>query len=208
MAQARPILGYWNIRAGDRGNVNRYILAYAQVDYEDKRYDFLNNPAEWREQDKQGLGIDFPNLPYLIDGDFKLTESAAVTQYICDRWAPALLGSTPAERSRIIQLQCVLKDIFMSFLMIAFQVDDQPAVVAKALEGSARLADYLGEKNFLTGDKVTMPDFILFEIIETVLGLCHDKRLFTAHPNLEAFHGRMKALPNFSDYLASDKFIA
>ena len=52
MAQARPILGYWNIRALDRGNVNRYILNYAQVDFEDKRYDFFNNKEEWAAQDK------------------------------------------------------------------------------------------------------------------------------------------------------------
>ena len=120
MAQARPILGYWNIRAGDRGNVNRYIMAYAGVDFEDKRYDFINNKAEWGEQDKMGLGIDFPNLPYIIDGDFKLTESAAVTMYICDKWAPALMGNGAAERSRIIQMQCILKDYMMSFLMLAF----------------------------------------------------------------------------------------
>ena len=43
MAQARPILGYWNIRCFDRGAVNRYILGYAGVDYEDKQYDFANN---------------------------------------------------------------------------------------------------------------------------------------------------------------------
>ena len=49
MAQARPILGYWNIRAFDRGAVNRHILNYAGVDFEDKRYDFINNKAEWGE---------------------------------------------------------------------------------------------------------------------------------------------------------------
>ena len=52
MAQAKPIFGYWNIRAGDRGAVNRYILNYAGVDYEEKRYDFVNNKAEWSDQDK------------------------------------------------------------------------------------------------------------------------------------------------------------
>ena len=79
MAENKPILGYWNIRAANRGNVNRYILKYAGVDFEDKVYDFANNPGEWKEQDKQALGLDFPNLPYIIDGDFKLTESKAVT---------------------------------------------------------------------------------------------------------------------------------
>ena len=115
-----------------------------------------------------------------------------------------MMGGSPAERSRVIQLQCVLKDFMMGFLMMAFQVDDQPAVIAKALEGIPKIANFLGEKNFLTGDNVSMPDFILFEAVETILGLCHDKRLFTTHPNLEAFHNRMKALPTFATYLASD----
>ena len=90
-------LGYWSIRAGHRGHVNRHLLAYAGVDFEDKRYDFKDNAAEWKEKDKKNLGIEFPNLPYIIDGDFKLTESKAVTRYICERWKPELLGSGPQE---------------------------------------------------------------------------------------------------------------
>ena len=100
MVQARPIFGYWNARVVDRGNVNRSLLAYANVDYEDKRYDF--GTPNWGEQDKNSLGFDYPNLPYVIDGDFKLTESGAVTMYIADRWAPALMGSNAQERSRVI----------------------------------------------------------------------------------------------------------
>jgi glutathione S-transferase len=42
------------------------------------------------------LGLDFPNLPYLIKGDFKLTESIAIAKYIAkisDK--KNLLGKTP-----------------------------------------------------------------------------------------------------------------
>ena len=66
------------------------------------------------------MGLDYPNLPYIIDGDFQLTESKAVTVYICDRWCPALMGANVAERSRIIQLQQVLNDSVWSFLMMGF----------------------------------------------------------------------------------------
>ena len=176
MAQARPIFGYWNIRAFDRGNVSRYLMAYAGVDYEDRRYDYLNE-NNWAA-DKASLGIDFPNLPYIIDGDFKLTESSAVTVYICDKWCPALMGTTPEERSRIIQLQCVIKDYLMSFVMMAFAADDQPGVIAKAIEGLPKIAEFLGNKNFLCGADLSMVDFMLFETVETLLGLCHDKRIF------------------------------
>jgi len=106
MAQASNVtFGYWNIRAGPRGNCNRYILNMAGVNFTDKRYDIVNNPAEWKEQDKQSLGLDFPNLPYIIDGDFKITESKAVSVYICDKWAPQLLGRTPEARAKIIMYQ-------------------------------------------------------------------------------------------------------
>ena len=70
----------------------------------------INNKAEWTEQDKNSLGIEFPNLPYIIDGDFKLTECKAIAVYICDKWCPALMGSNPGERANIIMMQQVLSD--------------------------------------------------------------------------------------------------
>ena len=104
MAQSLPIYGYWNFRGGFRGQVGRYLLAYAGVRVEEKRYDMIEGKREWTEQDKKNLGIEFPNLPYLIDGDYKLTECKAIHSYICDRWCPALLGSTPEQRAQIIMM--------------------------------------------------------------------------------------------------------
>ena len=52
-----------------------------------------------------------------------------------------------------------------------------------------------------------MADFQLYEAIETLLGICHDKRIFTTYPNLEAFHNRMKAIPQFAAHLASPNCI-
>ena len=144
MAESRPILGYWNIRAGNRGNVNRYILKYAGVDFEDKRYDVVNNPGEWKEQDKQNLGLDFPNLPYIIDGDFKLTESKAVTQYICAKWAPALLGTTPSEKARVHQLTELLIEHVFGFIGFMFGSDDREAAIALSLKNFDGLVKVLG----------------------------------------------------------------
>ena len=55
-------LGYWPIRG--RGQVPRYLFEYLNVDYNDKKY---TDREEWFKKDKGGLGLDFPNLPYLID---------------------------------------------------------------------------------------------------------------------------------------------
>ena len=53
-----------------------------------------------------------------------------------------------------------------------------------------------------------MVDFQLYEAIECILGLCHDKRVFTTYPKLEAFHSRMKALPALAAYFTSPQFLA
>jgi len=46
--------------------------------------------------DKFALGLAFPNLPYFIDGeDVKLTETAAIMQYISSKWRAELLGTSP-----------------------------------------------------------------------------------------------------------------
>ena len=76
------------------------------------------------------------------------------------------------------------------------------------MDGLPKIVNFLGNESFLTGDNVTMPDFILFEITEVVLGLCHDRRVFAAHPNLEGFYNRMRALPSFAAYLNSPRHVA
>lgn len=42
--------------------------------------------------EKFNLGLDFPNLPYFIDGDYKITETLAIHAYIAEKWNPELLG--------------------------------------------------------------------------------------------------------------------
>ena len=60
--------GYWPTRGA--AQVGRLLLAYCGHEFEDVRY---TDRDKWFNEDKKNLGFDFPNLPYLIDGDFKLT---------------------------------------------------------------------------------------------------------------------------------------
>ncbi len=73
-------LGYWAIRG--RGQIARLLLEYTHADWEDVQY---TAPEKYLNQDKPKLGLDFPNLPYLLDGDFKMTESEAIERYIIER---------------------------------------------------------------------------------------------------------------------------
>ena len=65
------IFGYWNCRG--RGAAIRNFLRYVNADYKEDTYT-LDNFDAWFANKKQSLGLDFPNLPYLLDGDVKLTQ--------------------------------------------------------------------------------------------------------------------------------------
>lgn len=98
MAEQKVVLGYWGIRG--RGNVSRLLLEYCGVPYEEKRY---SDPNEWFGKDSPELaksGFLFPNLPYLTDGNFKLSESIAIEEYIVRRGGkPELMGKNIQEEA-------------------------------------------------------------------------------------------------------------
>ena len=99
---AKPIFGYWKIRG--LGSGIRYQLAYQGVEYDKAQYEQGDAPGFSRESwlaVKPNLGLAFPNLPYFIDGDLKLSESIAIHKYIADKWNPELLGKDPQTRAQI-----------------------------------------------------------------------------------------------------------
>ena len=67
-------LVYWNIRG--LGSAVRNLLRYVGADYENEELVFKEPPHTFDNwiPIKYTLGLDFPNLPYLIDGDLKLTQ--------------------------------------------------------------------------------------------------------------------------------------
>jgi glutathione S-transferase len=73
------VFGYWSIRG--LGQPIRYLLKFANVDYTEKTYNFGPAPDfsrhEWLN-DKFNLGLAFPNLPYVINGDVKLTQASRI----------------------------------------------------------------------------------------------------------------------------------
>jgi glutathione S-transferase len=111
MSDQKVILGYWGVTG--LGQSLRYILSYAHVDFKDEIY---TDRPKWFEDHKLNLGIPLPNLPYLIDGDFKLTESTALLKYIPKRFGKAdLLGKTIEEQARVDQILGVIGDLQITF---------------------------------------------------------------------------------------------
>ena len=203
MAEVKPLLGYWPIRASNRGAVNRYLLGWSGIDYEEKRY----TGEEWAA-DKANLGMDFPNLPYIKNGDFYITESRVVTAYICDKFATDLIGDSPEERARILQTQEVLLEPYWKWFPVIFRSDDREAICTDGMEVFKKQDACLGDKEWLCNGKVSFVDFILYEQFETATAMSRDDRFATAFPKLKAHHDRVAALPKMAAFLASDKHLA
>mgnify|MGYP001332628412 CR=1 FL=1 len=115
----KVVLGYWGIRG--LAQVSRLLLAYTGAVWEDVKY---TQREQWFEKDKKELGFAFPNIPYLIDGDFKLTESKAVNLYIIKRSGKTeLLGKDLKDEALVECVLGVLQDIKTPFSPLFWDKD-------------------------------------------------------------------------------------
>jgi hypothetical protein len=69
--------------------------------------------ARWHREKwlsvKHTLGLDFPNLPYFIDGDLKLTQSDAILLHVAKQ--ARLMGATDEARALALMLLGVASDL-------------------------------------------------------------------------------------------------
>ena len=107
MMANKVIHGYWAVRGA--AQVSRLLLAYCGATWEDVKYD---NPDQWFGKDKQQLGFAFPNLPYLINGDLKLSEASAINRYIPKRFGKEeLLGKDIKDQAMVDNILGVFYDL-------------------------------------------------------------------------------------------------
>jgi len=196
-------LAYYDVRG--LAQPIRFLLAYLKVKFTDKHY---TDSKEWFEKDKQGLGLDFPNLPYYIDENIKVTESSAIPIYLIKKnKRNDLLGQNPDgsynEREvRVQQLTGVLNDIKKEYFPILYN----PELYAKKDEVFStklqvkltNLTAYLSNKDFLAGT-LSYADFIFYELLTAF------RHVFPASitPTLAAYIQRFEALPGIKEYIAN-----
>ncbi|XP_018007492.1 glutathione S-transferase Mu 1-like isoform X2 [Hyalella azteca] len=192
-----PILGYWEIRG--LAQYIRYVLAYTGTEYVDKHY-----TTEWAD-DKENLGLEFPNLPYYIDGDLKITESGAILRYLARK--NNLVGSTEDERIRLDMAEGIIGDAMRSIVVLCYNSDFETKKVdfiANIDNTLKKLSKLVGSNKFILGDKVMVVDFILFETLERYVALvptCLD-----SYANLQSFHKRIEDIPSIKKYRSSPEF--
>ncbi|XP_008848595.1 glutathione S-transferase Mu 2-like [Nannospalax galili] len=200
-------LGYWDIRG--LCHAIRLLLEYTDTSYEEKRYTIGDAPDYDRSQwlsEKFKLGLDFPNLPYLIDGPTKITQSNAILHYIARKHN--MCGETEEEKIRVDILENHVMDTRLQFVMVCYSSDfeKQKLEYLQGLPEKMKLySKFLGKRPWFAGDKITFVDFLVYDILD-------QQRLFEpkcldAFPNLKDFMAHFEGLKKISAYMKSSRFL-
>ncbi|KAG8188982.1 hypothetical protein JTE90_010070 [Oedothorax gibbosus] len=193
------VLGYWDIRG--LGEPIRYLLHYKGVDFEDKRY--YTHPSWMAEKFK--IGLDFPNLPYFIDEDVKISQSKAILRYLAQKYD--LDGQTKEQKVKVMVVEQQLNDLCMNFLQTCYNPEFEklkPNYVKNLPAQLKLLSDFLGEKQFLVGDNVTYVDFMAYDVFD--FHRLFMPSIFNEFSNLLAYQERMENLPELQKYFHSHTY--
>jgi glutathione S-transferase len=157
---------------------------------------------------KYTLGLDFPNLPYYINGDIKLTESNAILRHLARKYK--LYGETEKEQAHVDLLLDVINDVRNAFVNLCYRPDFNDKLRDIYIEQTrAKLKtfeNYLGDKQFFIGDKVAVCDFLIYEILDQNRIL--EPSLLSERPKLTEFIERFEELPAIKAYRNSENFIS
>ncbi|KAM5181564.1 glutathione S-transferase Mu 4 [Mantella aurantiaca] len=201
------ILGYWDIRG--LAHAIRMLLEYTGTPFEDKQYvqgeapDF--DKSQWLDE-KDKLGLDFPNLPYLIDGDVKLTQSNTILRYIAHKHG--LGGETESEKNNVSLIENQVMDFRMALVSVAYNPQFETLkgpYLEKLPVVLERFSHFLGKRHWFAGDKITFADFLMYDVLDQHRML--DSNCLKSFPNLQNFLTRFEALPAIAAYMKSPRFM-
>ncbi|NXD15634.1 GSTM5 transferase, partial [Nothocercus nigrocapillus] len=185
--------------------------------------------SQWIKE-KEKLGLDFPNLPYFIDGKTKLTQSNAILRYIARKHK--MCGDTEEEKVRVDMLENQVMDFRMSLVMVCYNPEFEklkPGYLEQ-LPGKLKLfSSFLGDRKWFVGDKVgpapgggtewgvtcgaahppappqlTFVDFLMFDVLDQ--NRIFEPKCLEPFKNLQDFMERFGALEKVAAYMKSSRF--
>lgn len=179
----------------------RWALEEAGLDYRARLLD-QQRPTEYL------LEQPFDQVPCFNDGKVRIFETGAILQYIGEQ-SEALLPRDPQGKYRAIQwtyaaLNSVEPAVLNLLLIDIFYAGEEwaklrrPGATDFARLKLKRVSDWLGDKQWLEGDRFTIGDLMMV----TVLRFLRHTDLVAGFPNLAAFQQRAEARPAFQRALA------
>ena len=198
-------LHYFDVLA--RGEPLRIILTYAGVEFTDHRIPF----EEWGAL-KTSNFAEFGQLPALdIDGE-RLVQSQSMVRYVSQKY-----GFYPSDIKEIYQVEsiCDLKEDIYNALVTNLYKNNVEALEKFATETAPQVLGYLNkrlEKNhdgegFFVGDRITIADFQVFQIVHDYFLAPnhkekHEHLVDTYAPKVKALvHRIIESSPTLKTYL-------
>ncbi|XP_049736116.1 glutathione S-transferase Mu 1-like [Elephas maximus indicus] len=200
------VLGYWDIRG--LAHAIRLLLEYTDSNYEEKKYIEEDAPdydkSHWLKE-KFKLGLDFPNLPYLIDGPHKITQSNAILRYIARKHN--LCGETEEEKIRVDILENQVVDFRNELASMCYNPDFEklkPKYLETLPDKIRLFSQFLGKRPWFAGDKITFVDFLAYDMLDR--NRIFEPKCLDAFPNLKDFITRFEGLKKISAYMKSSHY--
>ena len=223
--EAKIELGYWAIRG--LGQPIRFLLAFAEIPFSEVRLganqdgtlitDKSVESADWDEH-KKTLEFPFPNLPYLIDksgpGELHLTQSNAVMRHLGRRFD--LYGDSESDRAAIDVLQDEAYD-YRNWIIETTYVEqtEYPKTLSEFIATAIpryvdRFEQYLqstGTTSHFVGKRISLVDFILYELIWQTSVMIPDSITVNNRPSLFAFIESFANIPQITAYMLQSTYI-
>lgn len=212
-------LYYWQIRG--LGAPCRMMMSYAGAEYTEERYT-AETMDNWFGKDKPQCQESNPlaNLPFLVDGDKKITQSNAVMLYLARKLDLAGTGAQVSDCEMVL-LDCYdLRDHFVQMVYwykgVCRDLGEYEA--SKGTYFKDKLDPFLKKyeawlnvkgTDFFAGTKPTAADFAVFEMIDQHCDLAADwgqTSVLEQYPKIQAFKDRFRALPELQKYFDSEAY--
>lgn len=204
---SKPVFCYWDIRG--LAQPVKLLLAYTGTDYEDRQLSCGPAPdydkSCWFDN-KYSLGLDFPNLPYYIDGDVKLTQSNAILRYIARKHD--MLGTNDKEKAMVDMMAEESMDFRNGWVRLCYNPDFDNLKEGYLNNLEVKLeqfSKFLATKSWYAGSSLTFVDFVMYELVDQHKFLAPN--CLKKFPNLEAFQARFEELPQIAEYMKSSAFM-
>ncbi|XP_073522926.1 glutathione S-transferase Mu 4-like isoform X2 [Phyllobates terribilis] len=189
------------------GHAIRLLLEYTETPYEEKRYVEGDAPdydkSQWTNE-KEKLGLDFPNLPYLLDGDIKLTQSNTILRYIGRKHG--LCGNTENEQNFVSLFENEAMDFRMRIASVSYDPKFEELkgpYIEKLPTVLERYSRFLGQRQWFVGDKITLADILMYDALDQHKILA--PTCLQNFKNLQDFLIRFEALPSIAAYLKTPR---
>jgi len=193
-------LCYWDLRG--LGEPIRLMLEYIGADYENQH---PTSPADWFAK-KHHLNLKYPNLPYLVDGDVRISQSNAIMRYLSRKYK-CLGASTEAELRALDQAEGFYGDFRGAFRAVIFarQSKERKDKYVRELPAKLKsLEDVLRQHKWASGNRLAYIDFAICENLDQQVLFapnCLDNS-----PNVKKYKAAFDALPQVAAYRRSGRY--